>query len=76
MGQVAAILGIGLGALFIFQEKMLYVPSIPGVPDDQWISADRYGLASEVGIHTYAVARSHAWKVNLAQSSAFFEIGH
>ena len=52
--QIAGVVGMGLATLFVFQEKLLYVPNVPGVPADAWITADRYGLASQV-------RSMHAW---------------
>ncbi len=46
--QAVGLLGAALAALYVFQEKILYVPIVPGVPPDYWITADKYGLASEV----------------------------
>ena len=47
--QVVGVLGVVIAALYIFQEKLLYVPLVPGVPADYWLTADKYRLASKVG---------------------------
>lgn len=47
--QVVGVLGVVIAALYIFQEKLLYVPVVPGVPADYWLTADKYRLASKVG---------------------------
>lgn len=44
----AGLVGVAIAALYMFQEKILYVPVVPGVPADHWIPAEKYGLASEV----------------------------
>jgi hypothetical protein len=51
MPQVAGLVGVGIAALYFFQEKVLYVPVMPGVPADYWIKASDYGLEEQVGMH-------------------------
>lgn len=59
--------GVAIAALYVFQEKMLYVPIVPGVPADYWVTADKYGMESKVGqrlcpcpCHATAHATAHA----------------
>jgi len=53
---------LAVALLYVFQEKILYVPKLPGVPDDYSIPPDRYGLASEdVTFTTRDKIRLHAW---------------
>mmetsp|Transcript_2031 Transcript_2031/g.4500 ORF Transcript_2031/g.4500 Transcript_2031/m.4500 type:complete len:302 (-) Transcript_2031:403-1308(-) len=60
------ILGLAIGLLYFFQEKLLYVPNIPGVPADYYIPPEKYGLNSrDVAIMTKDGIRLHAWLLTL-----------
>eukprot|EP00892_Ulva_mutabilis_P002384 jgi/Ulvmu1/12146/UM085_0010.1 len=60
----------GLGALYVFQEKLLYVPKIPGVPDEFAAYPNDFGLQHEElwvdsadGVKLYCW---HVWPSNTA----------
>jgi fermentation-respiration switch protein FrsA (DUF1100 family) len=57
-------------ALYCFQEKLLYVPIVPGVPADYWIEADKYGLIGEdVVLETSDKVKLHGWMLKLPSMS-------
>jgi hypothetical protein len=56
--QLAGLLGVAIAALYVFQEKILYVPVVPGVPADYWVEPERYGLAGEVRASMRACVRA------------------
>ncbi|GAX75394.1 hypothetical protein CEUSTIGMA_g2838.t1 [Chlamydomonas eustigma] len=59
---IAGVIGIGLTAIYIYQEKLLYVPVVPGMPKDAWIPAERYGLASQdAEVESADGVKLHAW---------------
>ena len=65
--QVVGILGASIVALYLFQEKLLYVPIIPGVSPDEWIEADRFGLVDEnIEIETKDKVKIHGWLLKLS----------
>jgi abhydrolase domain-containing protein 13 len=45
--KVGGLAGVALGLLYFFQEKILYVPSIPGLPRDYPYYPDAFGLEYE-----------------------------
>mmetsp|Transcript_27946 Transcript_27946/g.75498 ORF Transcript_27946/g.75498 Transcript_27946/m.75498 type:complete len:304 (+) Transcript_27946:100-1011(+) len=58
--------GVAVALLYFFQEKILYVPSIPGMPDTSNITPERYGMASQdVDIVTKDGTKIHAWLLML-----------
>ncbi|KAG2497973.1 hypothetical protein HYH03_004234 [Edaphochlamys debaryana] len=59
MGGVA---GLGLALLYFFQEKILYVPRIPGLPSGIWKYPNEFQLEFEdVYLDTADGVRLHAW---------------
>eukprot|EP00879_Flechtneria_rotunda_P007125 GHRR01007477.1.p1 GENE.GHRR01007477.1~~GHRR01007477.1.p1 ORF type:complete len:303 (+),score=94.95 GHRR01007477.1:94-1002(+) len=59
-GSVGAVL---LGLIYVFQEKLLYVPRIPGVPDyDQSLVPSKWGFEEEdVWLKAEDGTKLHAW---------------
>ncbi|KAF5835417.1 Alpha/Beta hydrolase protein [Dunaliella salina] len=63
--------GVAVALLYFFQEKILYVPTIPGMPDFSNITPERYGMASQdVDIVTKDGIKIHAWLLRLKQWTA------
>ncbi|KAK9838633.1 hypothetical protein WJX74_000226 [Apatococcus lobatus] len=53
---------IGLGALYCFQEKLIYIPKLPGVPNEMAAYPDRYHMDYEdVWLTTKDGHKLHAW---------------
>lgn len=46
--QGAGVVGVGLSLLYLLQEKLLYVPRVPGVTNDLVYKPDAFGFKFEV----------------------------
>lgn len=59
--------GVGITALYWFQEKLLYVPRIPGMPDEiDGLVPERYGLdAEDVWLEASDGVKLHAWLLRM-----------
>uniref|UniRef100_A0A7R9W232 Serine aminopeptidase S33 domain-containing protein n=1 Tax=Chlamydomonas euryale TaxID=1486919 RepID=A0A7R9W232_9CHLO len=63
---IGGLLGVAIAALFIFQEKIVYVPIVPGMPADYWLEAKKYGLEEEdVEITASDGVKLHGWFLHL-----------
>lgn len=62
---VGGIVGLAIAALYFFQEKLIYVPKIPGVPEVHYnYQPDRWNLAYEdIEVTAADGVRLHAWLV-------------
>ncbi|KAL3149046.1 hypothetical protein ABBQ32_001891 [Trebouxia sp. C0010 RCD-2024] len=62
LGGVGLVVGLGLGLVYQFQEKLLYLPRIPGVSNDFAYLPDRFGLAYEdVELTAQDGTKLHSW---------------
>ncbi|KAL0054970.1 hypothetical protein WJX82_005301 [Trebouxia sp. C0006] len=62
LGGVGAVVAVGLGLVYQFQEKLLYLPRIPGVPNEFAYLPDRFGLEYEdVYITAKDGTKLHSW---------------
>ncbi|KAJ9509671.1 hypothetical protein QJQ45_011331 [Haematococcus lacustris] len=65
--QVTGLTGLAVALIYLFQEKILYVPKIPGLVDSDPLTPERLGLQSEdISITTRDGVRLHAWLLGLA----------
>lgn len=61
-GGVGALVVCGLAALYCFQEKILYVPKFPGVPNEYINSPQDYGIPYEdVWLTAEDATKLHCW---------------
>lgn len=59
---VGGVAGLGLALLYFFQEKLLYVPRIPGLPSGIWKYPNEFGLEFEdVQVTAEDGVELHAW---------------
>ncbi|MEW5303342.1 MAG: hypothetical protein WDW38_001670 [Sanguina aurantia] len=59
---VGALASFGLTVLYFFQEKILYVPQLPGIPSNYWVTPDNYKLAYEdLEVTSGDGVKLHAW---------------
>lgn len=59
---VGGLMGAALGLLYFFQEKIIYVPRLPGIPNEYPYLPDAFGLSYEdVEIIAADGVRLHAW---------------
>ncbi|KAL6758157.1 Alpha/Beta hydrolase protein [Haematococcus lacustris] len=64
---VTGLTGLAVALIYLFQEKILYVPKIPGLVDSDPLTPERLGLQSEdISITTRDGVRLHAWLLGLA----------
>jgi abhydrolase domain-containing protein 13 len=69
--QAATLASLGLGLLVTFQERLIYLPRIPGVPDAFPFYPDRFGLEYEdVWLTAGDGTKLHAWLMKPPGSGA------
>lgn len=62
LGGVGVVVGLGLGLVYQFQEKLLYMPRIPGVPNGFAYLPDRFGLEYEdIEMTAEDGTKLHSW---------------
>lgn len=62
LGVAGGVMGLALGLLYFLQEKIIYVPRLPGIPNDYPYLPDSFGMAFEdVWVTTRDGLRLHAW---------------
>jgi hypothetical protein len=62
--QVGGLAGAALGLLYFLQEKVIYVPVLPGIPRDYPYYPDEFGLKYEdVWFSAADNTRLHAWLI-------------
>ena len=60
--QIGGLAGVALGLLYFLQEKIIYVPAIPGIPRDYPYTPDEFGLDyDDVWMTTVDGVRLNAW---------------
>ncbi|PSC75999.1 alpha beta-hydrolase superfamily isoform B [Micractinium conductrix] len=64
LGALGGVVGLALGLLYFLQEKIIYVPRLPGIPAEYPYLPDAFRLAYEDAWLTTADGlRLHAWMV-------------